>query len=70
MYVVQVVEEELEGKEDEVCDQMAEVEEVVTRKHGKGNPEISLNAITRTQSPVTMRILGNISEQRVVILVD
>ena len=35
-----------------------------------GNPEISIHAILGTPTPNTMRIVGTIQQQRVVILVN
>jgi hypothetical protein len=45
------------------------VEDQQCGEHG-GNPEISVHVILGTSTPNTMRIVGAIQQQRVVILVD
>jgi hypothetical protein len=45
------------------------VEDQQCGEHG-GNPKISVHVISGTSTPNTMRIVGVIQQQRVVILVD
>jgi hypothetical protein len=62
--------ESVELIEEERAAPFLEQQELMEFDYNDGHPEISLHAITGSNHPKTIRIIGKIGNQRVVILID
>lgn len=70
VYVLQAVEDLENVSGGEGSEELKLIEEEETSVGSKVELEISLNAITGTPSSNTMRIVGKVAEERVMVLVD
>jgi hypothetical protein len=62
--------ESVELIEEERAAPFLEQQDLMEFDYNDGHPEISLHAITGSNHPKTMRIIGKIGNQRIVILID